>query len=258
MGHSAAIRCSARRSWRTKPQTAGARAITGRPVAKLPDRRTTGTAIAAMLPPGVLCGHTINVERTPARRPNAAALSLVGVMNSFPFDWLLRQKAAAHVSLYILLELPVPQLDRDADRLLAHAALRLCCNHRGFASLWREQLGVAWEEASPRRSWPGDALPKPIAGDCGRQWMPSSPMHTGSIARSMSAFLPVSVTNPFPRRLCFVLPRSMRLGRVGLTQFCRDRDPYCDIPLVTKPAKPVIHLPDASTGQRSLLPRAIG
>ncbi len=69
-----------------------------REIARATDERT---AIAAMLPPRVLCGHTINVERRPGCRPNAAALSLVGIMNSFAFDWLLRQKATIHVSLYI-------------------------------------------------------------------------------------------------------------------------------------------------------------
>ena len=42
-----------------------------REIARSTDERT---AIAAILPPGVLCGHTISVERRPARRPNAAAL----------------------------------------------------------------------------------------------------------------------------------------------------------------------------------------
>ena len=62
-----------------KPQTAealGTIALHAVKIARSTDERT---AIAAMLPPGVLCGHTISVERTPARRPNAAALSLVGV-----------------------------------------------------------------------------------------------------------------------------------------------------------------------------------
>ena len=61
-----------------KPQsTASARHYRAacREVARSTDERT---AIATMLPPGVLCGHTISVERTPMRRPNAAALSLVG------------------------------------------------------------------------------------------------------------------------------------------------------------------------------------
>ena len=116
------------------------------------------TVIATMLPPGVLCGHTISVERKPARRPNAAALTLVAILNSFAFDWLVRQKAAAHVSLYILADLPVPALSPEADVFLAHGCLRLCCNHRDFAPLWREQLGgacPAWpaitDEGSRRR-----------------------------------------------------------------------------------------------------------
>ena len=160
-----------------KPQTAGARATTGRPVAKLPDRRTTAPRLRRCCRQGCCAVTPSTSSAHRRRRSNAAALSLVGVMNSFPFDWLLRQKAAAHVSLYILLELPAPQLDPDADRLLAHAALRLCCNHRGFAPLWREQLGVAWEEASPRRSWPviaveADRWRLRAAMDA------SSPMHT--------------------------------------------------------------------------------
>jgi hypothetical protein len=112
------------------------------------------TAIAAMLPPGVVCGHTISVERGPGLRANAQALLLVALLNSFPFDWLLRLKAASHVSLYILAELPIPHLPADAQRLLARAALHLCCNHAGFASLWREQVGVNWREASPGPTWP--------------------------------------------------------------------------------------------------------
>ena len=158
-GNATAIRYPHAPTWQTsrRPQeSARYYRAACREIARSTDERT---AIAAMLPPGVLCGHTISVERRPARRPNAAALSLVGVMNSFPFDWLLRQKAAAHVSLYILSELPVPELTQDADRLVAHAALRLCCNHRGFASLWREQLGDAWKEEAPALL---------VAGDCGR------------------------------------------------------------------------------------------
>jgi hypothetical protein len=44
----------------------------------------------------------------------------------------------------------------------------------------------------------------------------------------------------------------------GLDQFCRDRNPYWDIPRVTVLAQPVIRLPDLATKQHSLLPAAIG
>jgi hypothetical protein len=240
-----------------KPQTAeSARYYRAacREIARSTDERT---AIAAMLPAGVLCGHTINVERTPALRPNAVALSLVGLMNSFPFDWLLRQKAAAHVSLYILAELPAPQLDPDADRLLAHTVLRLCCNHRGFAVLWREQLGVTWEEGSPRRSWPVIAV-------AAERWRLRAAMdaviahayglHRAQYERVLTSFSHKS----FPAAPVLCLAAFDDLAGTGLTRFCRDRDPYFDIPLVTKLAKPVIHLSDASAGQRSLLPKTTG
>jgi len=62
----------------------------------------------------------------------------------------------------------------------------------------------------------------------------------------------------FPAAPALCLAAFDELGRVGLTQFCRDRDPYFEIPLVTKLARPVIHLPDTSAVQRSLLPRATG
>ena len=78
-----------------KPSLSRARSITVRPAARSPGRPMSARRLRRCLPPGVLCGHTISVERRPARRPNAAALSLVGVMNSFAFDWLLRQKAAS-------------------------------------------------------------------------------------------------------------------------------------------------------------------
>jgi hypothetical protein len=133
-----------------------------REIARSTDERT---AIVAIVPPGVICGHTINVERRPSQRSNAAALVVVAVLNSFPFDWMLRQKAAAHVSLYILAELPSPPLSPIAERFLAHGALRLCSNHRGFLPLWREQLGAAAKRAAgpPFRR-------NRIAGGCAPRW----------------------------------------------------------------------------------------
>jgi hypothetical protein len=44
----------------------------------------------------------------------------------------------------------------------------------------------------------------------------------------------------------------------GLIRFCRDHDPYCDIPLVTSLAPPVLRLPDTAVRQRSLLPPGTG
>jgi hypothetical protein len=209
-----------------------------REVARSTDERT---AIAAILPPGVVCGHTISVERKPAQRGNAGALTLVALMNSFCFDWLLRQKAAAHVSLYILNELPVPRLTPDADRCLAHASLRLCCNHAGFARLWHDQLEGAWREEAPRQSWPV------IAAETGRWRLRAVidaivahayQLDRGHYQQVLNGFSHRSF--PAARTLC--LAAFDELVSLGMEAFCREHDPYSDIPLVTARSQPVIDL----------------
>jgi hypothetical protein len=217
-----------------------------REVARSTDERTV---IAAMLPPGVLCGHTINVERKPAKRSNAAALSLVGVMNSFAFDWMMRQKAAAHVSLYILADIPIPQIESEADRFLAHGALRLSSNRRAFLPLWREQLGAA---ALPR-SWP-------VLAGMEERWLLRASMdaivahayglNRADYQRILSGFSHNSY-RPAPL-LC--LAAFDEIAGTHLKAFCRRHDPYFDIPLVVTLARPVIKPPTATAQQNGLLP----
>jgi hypothetical protein len=194
-----------------------------------------------MLPPGVLCGHTISVERSPAQRPNALALVLAGVMNSYCFDWLLRQKAAAHVSIYILAELPMPELATVAERFVAHASLRLCCNHRGFARLWLEQLGGEWRETRSRRSWPA------IADERQREQLRAAidaviangyGLDHAQFERVLAGFTHRS--HPDAAARC--LAAFDDLSSQGLQGFCQAHDPYADIPLVAEPARPVIRL----------------
>lgn len=122
-----------------------------RKIARSTDERTT---IAAILPPGSICNDTAPVERTPALRPNATALVLCAILNSFTFDWALRQKIAATVNLFLLEACPICPLPAETERMLAQGALRLCCNHSGFAPLWREQTGAAWNGTWPVLSNP--------------------------------------------------------------------------------------------------------
>ena len=194
------------------------------------------TVIATMLPPGVLCGHTLSVERKPALRPNSAALVLIAVMNSFCFDWLLRQKAAAHVSIYILADLPVPELSEEAERFLAHGSLRLCSNHHGFAALWTEQLGKP-----PPRRWPV------IAAELDR-WHLRAAMDAivaraygldrQQYERILASFSHKSY--PDARNLC--LDAFCELSAIGQRAFVRLYDAHSGIPLPAAIAKPVIDL----------------
>lgn len=182
------------------------------------------TAIAAMLPPGVICGHTLNVERTPARRSNASALILVGLMNSFAFDWLLRQKAASHVSLYLLADLACPALSADAERFIAHATLRLCCNHAGFAPLWREQFG-----GRPR------AFPL-IANETARRRLHATIDAVVAAAYGLRRDDYRHVLAGFSHKSSSRMPKAClaafdALAAQGLGAFCRHHDPYHDVPL---------------------------
>ena len=201
------------------------------------------TAIAAILPPGVLCGHTISVERRPGQRSNSAALIMAALMNSFSFDWLLRQRAAAHVSIYILADLPVPDLSPDAQRFLAHGCLRLCCNHHGFAALWAEQLCDVWREASSRRSWP--ILAEDVDRWRLRAAMDAVVAHAYGLDVAQYKRVLASFSHKsFPTAPALCLAAFDELAEVGLPTFCRAHDPYCDVSLVTTIARPVIDLPD--------------
>jgi hypothetical protein len=236
--------------WETAPRYAVAlRALAGRPqfvensryfraacreIARSTDERT---AIAAILPPGVICGHTVNVERRPSQRPNAAALIVVAVMNSLAFDWMLRQKAAAHVSLYILAELPVPPLTSIAERFLAHASLRMSCNHRGFLPLWREQLGdvskpCCWPAiAAEDRRWRLRAAVDAVIAD-------AYGLDRADYAHILASFSHKSFGLAFE----FCVAAFDELAATGLDAFCRKHDPYFDIPLATAHAQPAMHV----------------
>jgi Eco57I restriction-modification methylase len=244
--------------WHTEPRYAiNARALTDKPmslaatqyyraacreIARSTDERT---AIAAILPPGVLCGHTINVERRPALRPNAAALALVGLMNSFPFDWALRQKASIHASLYILSSLPVPAVAAEAQHFLAHASLRLCCNHAGFAPLWHEQLGDAWLEVSAQGLWP--VTPAENARWGLRGAIDAVVAHAYGLSRKQYQHMLASFSHKsFPAAPIVCLAAFDELAEKGLGAFCRDHDPYWNIPRVSATAAPVVRLSDRS------------
>ncbi|HEY4042263.1 MAG TPA: DNA methyltransferase [Rhodopila sp.] len=121
-----------------------------RDIARSNDERTM---IACIAPPGTAFGHTATVEKTPWARSVSDALTLCAVFNSFPFDWLVRQKAATHLSLYLLRALPFPRLSEAETRFLGHAALRLSCNHAGYNCLWEDQGGgVATPAGWPLRA----------------------------------------------------------------------------------------------------------
>ena len=186
------------------------------------------TMIAAMVPPGTVFGHTATVERSPDRRPNAAGLAVCGLLNTHPFDWLVRQKATTHLSLYIVEALPVPDLAPSAFHFLAHAALRLICNHAGYAPLWHSQLGNAWREKTSAPCWPVIETPDArwlLRADIDAVVAHAYGLTASHYARILDAFSHKS----FPTAPSLCQAAYEDYARLGLERFCRERDPYPDI-----------------------------
>jgi len=112
------------------------------------------TAVFALHQPGVVFAHSVLApERTPFSRPNSRALIVVGIANTLTFDYMARLRAGANLSLFIVESLPLPTV---ASAFVAHAALRLTCNHDGYAPLWKEQLGRAADSGGCRSAFRTD------------------------------------------------------------------------------------------------------
>ncbi len=205
-----------------------------RKIARSTDERT---AIAAFTSPGYLFNDTAPAERTPRRRCNADALQLCAVINSFVFDWALRQKAAATVNLFILEACPMCDLSAQAARFVAHAALRLSCNHAAYAPLWHEQLGNAWRETRLPESWPAIAS-EPARWQL-RATIDAVVAQAYGLARAEYQHILASFTHKhFPAAPALCLAAFDALMAQGLAAFCRAHDPYDDIELVTALAMP--------------------
>jgi hypothetical protein len=200
------------------------------------------TGIFCLLPPGVLCGNTAPVEREPDSRANASALPLGSIANSCAFDWTLRQKAAAHVNLFILNGCPVPKLGETQARFLAHAALRLSCNHEGYAPLWKEQLDSEWREERKKHTWP--VLENEDSRWAVRAAIDAVVAAAYGLNREQYAHVLASFSHKsYPRAPELCLQAFDDLAKRGLAAFCKKHDPYWDIPLVTTLPNPVLDLP---------------
>jgi hypothetical protein len=146
----------------------------------------------------------------------------------------------------IVRESSIPQTPK-AERFLAHAALRLTCNHQGFLPLWRDQLGDLWRERSLPQSWP-------VISKTETRWRLRAAMDAVvatayGLDRADYAHILGSFSHrSFQSASAFCLAAFDALGTHRLDAFCSAQDPYFDIPSVTAFAQPVIDLsvdPDA-------------
>lgn len=178
------------------------------------------------------------------RTRTSDCLGVLALTNSYPFDWLLRQFVAATVQAGFLNQTPTPNLLREWP-LLAHSALRLTCNHAGYAPLWREQLGEAWREAGAAFTWPV------LSGDDDRRAVRAAIDAVVAHAYGLTRDQYAHVLSTFSHTSYKAAPRQClaafdELQLLGLEAFTRKHDPYWDIPLNENLPQPVIELPGAA------------
>jgi hypothetical protein len=155
---------------------------------------------------------------------------VMGISNSFPFDWTLRQKIAANVNLFILNGCPVPQAGSIVRDFLVHSALRLTCNHVAHAPLWMEQVGDEWREPTTKHTWPV------LEGDDARLAMRGAADAVVADAYGLGREQYVHVLSSFshksyPRASELCLAAFDELKQIGMEAFVKKHDPYWDVPL---------------------------
>lgn len=213
-----------------------------RDIARSTDERT---AIFCFLPGGIVLGNTTPCEREPYTRQSCLALCFQAYLNSYAFDWTLRQKSAAHVNIFILAGCSVPRLDtatRSPASFLAHSALRLTCNHDDYEPLWREQLDDTWREPNPPFTWPilqGDDARWAVRAVIDAVVADAYGLSREQYAHVLSTFSHRS----YPKAPELCMARFDELKTLGFNAFSRKYDPYWDIPLNENLPEPVITLP---------------
>ena len=190
--------------------------------------------------PGIIFGDSCPGENTP-RRPNSTALALLAILNSSVFDFLLSMRVRANVLAFMRDAQPVPPY-RNGE-FLAHSALRLTCNHRGYDPLWREQLGHAWRE--PDRQ----LYTCPVLSGEDDRWavrcaIDAVVADAYGLARHQYSYVLSTFSHAsYPKALDLCLANFDELKTVGLDAFTKKHDPYWDIPLNENLPQPVIDLP---------------
>ena len=97
--------------------------------------------IAAILPPGCFSVHSLNVAFQPV--DESVQLLLLTFLNSFCFDYFLRQQVSANLTQFFIYQSPVPRLQPTdpAAKPLVDRAARLTCVNPRFTAL-AKQIGL--------------------------------------------------------------------------------------------------------------------
>lgn len=122
--------------------------VVHRRIARSTDERTL---ISAVVPPDSACEINATVILVNGENTEPVKLYLVGLLNSFVLDYLIRYKVSTTLNMFYLYSLPIPRLTAGNpyfDAIVPRAA-RLTCTRAEFADLWRAVMGTEWVNPSP-------------------------------------------------------------------------------------------------------------
>lgn len=105
-----------------------------RDVARNTDERTM---IAAVLPPNIFAGNTVTLSSSISGKE---LFFVTALLNSFPVDFIIRQKVTAHCNMFYVYQLPVPRLTEQdpAFAPLVDRVAKLICTTPEFDDLARD------------------------------------------------------------------------------------------------------------------------
>jgi len=105
-----------------------------RSIARTTDARTL---IASVIPRSVFCGHSLNYAKS--MRP-VDCLYAVALLNSFVFEFGLRQRISTNLTIFFLMQMPAPRIERTDPRFIGivDRAARLICTTPEFDGLASE------------------------------------------------------------------------------------------------------------------------
>jgi len=122
-------------------------------------QRNERSLVAALIPPGTICGHKVPTMTYPDGYEWAYMVWLA-VANSFCLDYLARKKISLSMSMTVLDSLPFPRfpIDDPVAGRLGRLALRLTCTGPEMTDYWNAMAAHGWCQPVGLGRVPAEAL----------------------------------------------------------------------------------------------------
>lgn len=102
--------------------------------------------LAALIPAGVACGNKVPTVCFPDNPSEDRLFLWLAIVNSLPFDWLLRRVVTTTINYFLLISVPLPRID-----IASPAGQRLIRTARHLSKLDRTPApGSGWRMANSR------------------------------------------------------------------------------------------------------------